>query len=70
MSTGERVQLGAKGFVSCHTLLAAYEVDIYSDLHHFLSQSSMITVSELVGYTNTTGSLNDAERRRVMHREQ
>jgi len=61
MSTGERVQLSAKGFVSCHTILAAYEVDIYSDLHHFLSQPSVITVSELFGYMNTIGSLNDVE---------
>jgi len=61
MSTGKRVQLGAKGFVSCHTLLAAYEVDIYRDLHHFLSQSFIITVSELFSYVNTIRSLNDAE---------
>lgn len=61
MSTGERVQLGAKGFVSSHTPLAAYELDISSDLHHFLSQSSVITVSELFGCMNTIRSLHDAE---------
>ena len=61
MSTGERVQLGAKGFVSFRTPLAAYELDIYRDLHHFLSQSSIITVSELFGYMNTIPSLSDAE---------
>lgn len=61
MSTGERVQLGAKTFVSYHTSLAAYELDIYSDLRHFFSQSSMITLSELFIYMNTRRSLNDAE---------
>jgi len=61
MSTGERVQLGAKGFLSFHTPLTAYELDIYSDLHHFLSQFSIITVSELFGYMNTISSLSDAE---------
>ena len=61
MSTGERVQLGAKGFVSLHTPLVAYELDIYSDLHHFMSPSSVITLSELFGYMNTITSLCDAE---------